>query len=232
VGTLGIITGMVFEADILRAAMRNRAAQNVRVTCSGLGREAARNAAAASVAQGATALLSFGIAAGLDEKLVAGSIIIASYVHDGAKALFSDEAWTARLSAECGNVSAAAPQPIAHANDVLVTPEEKAALRTATGAAAADMESYGIAETALAHGLPFATVRVVADTATDVLPSVAARATTPDGRIKVTTSVFGALTHPSQIPELLRLGRRTQTAKQTLRRLADLGLERRFFFPV
>ena len=35
------------------------------------------------------------------------------------------------------------------------------------------MESYGVAEVAAVHGLPFVALRVVADTAADAIPSTA-----------------------------------------------------------
>ena len=59
------------------------------------------------------------------------------------------------------------------AAEMLTTPDAKARARAVTGAAAADMESYGIAEVASARNLPFAALRVVADTSDDSLPSVA-----------------------------------------------------------
>ena len=49
--------------------------------------------------------------------------------------------------------------------------EDKAALFERTGAVAVDMESAAIAEVAEQHGLPFLAVRVVVDSAGDVLPA-------------------------------------------------------------
>ncbi len=91
------------------------------------------------------------------------------------------------------------------------------------------MESYGVAEAAHAASLPFVVLRVIADTAEDTLPSVALNAATPDGRINMMKSIWGAVTHPGQIPDLIRLGQRTDIARAQLRRLADLGLARSFF---
>jgi hypothetical protein len=91
------------------------------------------------------------------------------------------------------------------------------------------MESYGVAEAAAALKVPFAALRAIADTAADDLPSTAMTAATPDGRIAMARSVFGALTHPREIPALMTLGRRTGAAQQSLKVLARLGLARRFF---
>jgi adenosylhomocysteine nucleosidase len=227
---LGIITGMLFEQGVLNAAARNvPAEQRPLILCCGLGRGAARKAAEEAVANGATALLSFGISAGLDPRLLPGAVVTASYIHDGTKALLSDAAWTERLHAELGRLCRVTRDPIAHAHDVLMTPAEKAKALTQTGAAVADMESYAVAEAAAAHGLPFTTVRVVADTAHDTLPDVVLTSTTPEGGVDLVKSILGAIAHPGQIPGLIQLGRRTRIAQVEMRRLADFGLPRRFF---
>jgi adenosylhomocysteine nucleosidase len=223
---LGIITGMHFEADILRDAAQGIAeAQRPIIQCHGLGRAAAFTATEDAIDRGAQALLSFGIAGGLDPDLLPGDIITPTYIRDGAKALFSDAAWTARLQRETGSRAA----PMAHASAVIMTRADKAQAFAATQGVATDMESYGVGEAALAHNLPFAVLRVIADTAWDPLPSAAVAAARTDGSINVMKSVFGAITRPWQIPALVRLGTRTNRARKTLRTLADLGLARSFF---
>ena len=235
---LGIVTGMNFEAEILRiAAQAFQEKQRPLIVCRGLGRKAARRAAEDALRQRAGALLSFGIAAGLDPGLGAGTVVIASGIQDGARALPCSPPWVQRLHAALtdqtlqDDVGDARVMHgiLAHAGAILATPEEKANLRAATGAAAADMESLGVAEVAERHALPFAALRVVADMALDRVPAVALTATTPDGRIDVFKSALGALAHPSQIPDLIRLGRHTDAARRTMGLLADFGLARSFF---
>ena len=81
---LGIVTGMAFEADILHAAADRLAeAQRPIIVCHGFGRSASRRAALEAVSLGAEALLSFGIAGGLDLALKAGNVIAATAVRDG-----------------------------------------------------------------------------------------------------------------------------------------------------
>ena len=219
---LGIITGMAFEAETLRTAARALPeSERPIIICHGLGRSAAHASAREAVEKGAAALLSFGIAGGLDEELHAGSIIVATAVREHANISPCDAAWCERLAA---HIAHAHKVPLAHSHGVAASPSEKQKLRAMTGAAAVDMESYGIAEIAQGLGLPFAALRVVADTAEDSLPGVAIAATAPDGHVKVMRSVVGALIHPQQIPALIRLGRRTKTAKAILADLARLGL--------
>ncbi len=225
---LGIITGMVFEASILRrAATALPAHARPMIICLGFGREAARAGASEAVSQGATALMSFGIAGGLDPALVAGDVVLASAVHDAARALPCDQSWTERLRA--GLTLRTIDAAIAHASRILVTPEDKAALRAATHTAITDMESFGVGEIALRHGLAFTAVRVVADGAADAVPAIALKAATASGHVDMLKSLGGALLHPTQIPALIRLGRRTDAARQSMRLLADLGLARSFF---
>jgi len=191
---------MAFEAQLLR---RDRAV----IRCAGLSRRAAQTAAQALVGQGVSALMSFGIAGGLDPAAPTGMTVI-----DG------NGLWAARL---CGHFPFASLGKLANAESVITTPSDKAALLAATGALAVDMESAGVAEIAAAHGLPFIAVRVVADTAHDTLPPVATAAATIDGRVRMLACIAGALMHPSQIPDLIRLGRRTAVATAVLRRLAE-----------
>jgi len=226
---LGIVTGMAFEAEILHAVAETLAeAQRPVIVCHGFGRSASRRAALEAVSLGAEALLSFGIAGGLDPQLKAGAVITALDVRDGTQTIASDPAWTTRLRERIDGF-APARGTIAHGARVLTTPLEKRLLREATGAVAVDMESYGIAEIAAAKDLPFTALRVIADTAEDALPDVAVAAATPEGHIAVMRSVVGALTHPQQIPALIWLGRRTKTARGVMKELADLGLSRSFF---
>jgi len=226
---LGIVTGMAFEADILHAAAdRLTEAQRPIIVCHGFGRSASRRAALEAVSLGAEALLSFGIAGGLDPLLKAGNVIAATAVRDGTTTIPCDEAWSARLRERIDGF-APISGVIAHGARVLTTPAEKRLLREATSAAAVDMESYGIAEIAGTKDLPFTALRVIADTAEDALPDVAVAATTPDGHVAVMRSIVGALAHPQQIPALIWLGRRTNTARGVMRELTDLGLARSLF---
>ena len=227
---LGIVTGMEFEADILRASAKALSAEGrLVIVCRGMGRKAAAAAAEAAAGKGAAALMSFGVAGGLDPALTAGSVVLATEIRDGTSTLFADAVWTARLlKAFAGHVEAI-HAPLLHARGVVATPAAKAEAFGATGAAATDMESYGLAEAAIKLSLPFVSLRVIADGAEDRIPTVAIAAASADGRINVMKSVLGALTHPMQIPDLIRLGSRTNVARKTMLRLADLGLARDFF---
>jgi adenosylhomocysteine nucleosidase len=223
VAKLGIVTGLAFEAELLS----RHPASDVLVRCAGLAPSAALRTATSLVEDGATALMSFGIAGGLDPRLAAGAVIITSEVRaQYLPTLKFDGRWAEQMRRFVPNALNVA---LAHTPGVLNSPEAKADLFEATGAAAADMESYGVAEVATLQKLPFAALRVVADGAHDTVPNVAMAAMTADGRVRVFSSIMGALMNPGEIPDLMALGSRTAIAKEKLRELADLGVTRGLF---
>jgi nucleoside phosphorylase len=220
---LGIVTGLKFEADILKAAARNHSV-SILVACEGPGAAQARRAAENLVAQGATHLLSFGIAAALDKTLAAGDMVVAtSFRRTGQAEIGSDHGWAERLRRRLPDARFDA---IADSADILSDADGKAALRAATGAAIADMESYGMAEAA--NGRPCAALRVVSDTASQGLPPAAIKGANADGTVSIARVLMSICGNPAQIPALVRLGNSTAVATQRLRALADLGVARSF----
>jgi hypothetical protein len=88
---LGIVTGLAAEQNCLRALP---VADWPRVRCFGMGPEAAGKAASELLGQGCAALLSFGLAGGLDPLLRPGSVVIADAIVTERGELFStDRAW-------------------------------------------------------------------------------------------------------------------------------------------
>src|SRR4051812_37505966 len=89
---LGIVTGLKFEAELLRAAA-HRHGEMPLIAVAGLGAGRAAGAARQLVRQGATHLLSFGLAAGLDPALKPGRAIVATAVQGENGTQFCDGAW-------------------------------------------------------------------------------------------------------------------------------------------
>ena len=92
---------------------------------------------------------------------------------------------------------------------MVVDAAAKAALHSATGALAVDMESHVAAAFAAAHGLPFAALRVISDGADRALPKAAQAGMKPDGGMDV----------PRQLPALIRTGREAEVAFRQLKLL-------------
>ena len=226
---LGIVCGLLFEVAILERAIRNlNPGPAPLVMCSGPGLVRARETTVRLAKQGADALMSFGIAGGLDPSLKTGAVVVVTGVTGGSVPP-CDATWAARLYEAFNKGFDVRRAPLAMAQDVLATPADKAAAFRASAAAATDMESYGIADAAAVKGIPFAALRVVCDTADETIPPAATAAMADDGRVRTITTILKTLAHPTQIPDLVRLGRHTAQARSVLEKLAGLGVPRLFF---
>jgi len=222
---LGIVTGLKLEADLLKSAAARLSAASILIACKGPGAARARRATEQLIAEGATHLLSFGIAAALDPTLAVGDVIVATaFRRAGVPDVASDRGWAERLARR---LSGARFEVIADSTDILRTKAEKGELRASTSAVLADMESYGMAEAAAAR--PCAAIRVVSDAASQDLPPAAIAGANADGTISLARVLAAIAVNPLQIPALIRLGRSTGVATRRLRALADLGLARGFF---
>jgi len=178
--------------------------------------EGAEAAAERLVARGATALISFGLAGGLDPALSSGTLVIPTHVIEHGHAYPADPSLAARFAARFGS-----PMPLhaLSANTILATPTAKQAAHAATGAAIVDLESGAVARVAARHTLPFLVIRAVCDPADRALPPLALTALDAGGRITPARVLASLLRHPGQIPALLALARDAARARATLARL-------------
>ena len=223
---LGIVTGLVFEATILAKAARRVDVEDLWIVPAGLGAGRATAAAERLIAAGATHLMSFGVAAGLDPALRSGTAVVARAVQGSRGApIVCDTSWADRLLA---GLPGAIPGVVADCPEVLETGAAKAALRSLTAASIGDMESYDVATAAAQAQVPCAIVRVVGDRATQAIPSVALAGADDEGRVRKAV-VGAALRTPAQWGGLIRLALATSAAKSRLKILADLGLPWLFF---
>ena len=169
------------------------------------------------------AVVSIGIAGGLDPTLVPGDVIVATGVvaPDRRYQVSLDLArrLAARLSAHSKLVVLA---NLAGVDAAVISTAAKMALRDATGALAVDMESHVAVAFAAAHGLPFAAVRVVCDPAGRTLPHLAASVLRPDGKISMLNVLGGLVRRPMQIAALARVATDFAEGLRALRRCRDL----------
>jgi adenosylhomocysteine nucleosidase len=96
---------------------------------------------------------------------------------------------------------------------------DKALAFRETGAVAVDMESLSVAQVAAAFGLPFIAVRVIVDTAADVLPQ-AVLAANRAGSLEMGRLLGGLVRAPSELAALIRLAQRYRTATRSLTAVA------------
>lgn len=194
---------------------------------SGMGRANARRAAVALADAGATALMSWGCAGGLDPTLKAGALLLPAKIRAAdARVFLVSVAWHKQLRDQLSWQLEAHVGDLLEASHPLTSAAKKNTLFCATGAAAVDMESAAVAEVAAERGLEFAALRVVLDPAARALPGSALAAIDTAGRLQVSKLLRSLLQRPRDLYELLQLRsdlRMAQTTLATAARLTALG---------
>jgi adenosylhomocysteine nucleosidase len=200
-------------------------ADGTRLAVSGIGGVRAAASARQLVAAGVTALVSWGMAGGLDPALEPGAILLPAAVLgvDGSR-VEADAALRARLLLALSALGPVAGGALLTVADAACSAGDKAALHRDTGAVAVDMESLAIARVAREHRLPFAALRVVVDHARDQLPPAAAKALDADGNVLILRLIGSLAMAPAQLGALLRLAARYRAASRTLATVAATGL--------
>ncbi len=225
---LGIVAALAAEANTLGRASGhgplNRLEDGTLVAISGIGANAAQHAAHQLAEQGASALLSWGLAGGLDPALVAGHLVLPRTVlsSQGAGLTVSPE-WHAQLAAALTPGMRISQGSLLTNHVAIDSSAAKAQAFRATNAVAVDMESFAIAEAAATRRLPFAAVRVIVDTAADSLPG-AVTAASRAGRVDVARLLWELLRAPADLGALLRLAARYRAAMRSLTVAARAGL--------
>lgn len=198
---IGVVTGLQAEARLARELGR---------TVAGGGTaEGARRAAEALVAEGVTALVSFGLAGGLDPALAPGAVVVPEAVVCQGRRYGADGA----LSDWLGGVTHVL---LAGEASVVATQAGKEALFARSGAVAVDIESGPVADVAARHGLPFAVLRAVCDPAGRDLPPAALVALDAQGAIAVVRVAASLLRRPGQMAGLIAVGRDAARARRAL----------------
>ena len=197
----------------LRAEARLLAGWGLPVAIGG-GTAAGAEAAVGRLAAEVDAIISFGLAGGLDPALRPGALVVPSLVVEGAFRWDTDPGLNRRLGGSTGHC-------LLGGGAVLATSEAKRHARARFGADAVDLESAAVARAATRLGLPFAVLRAVCDPAEQALPRAALVALDPSGRIGALRVALAVLRHPSEVPTLLALGRHAAGARRAL--LARVG---------
>jgi hopanoid-associated phosphorylase len=184
---------------------------------SGIGRAAAEAAARSLVEAGVSALITFGMAGGLDPALKPGSVVLpGEVISPEGKHYVACRSWRERVAAAVSPLCTVTEGNLLTSAYAIDTPAEKAAAFHRTGAAAADMESSAVAEVAAQHNLPFIAARVIVDTASDRLPRAVVAASRA-GRVQFGRLLAGMVLAPSEIAALVRLAQRYRIAMRSLR---------------
>lgn len=204
---LGILTGMATEVAALGPWADD---PRILVAMSAANASRAREQADSLARRDVKAMLSWGLAGGLNPALHAGDVIRpANVLHDG----------TSLPVALPGSGSIAAVER------VIASVGDKRAVQTETGADAVDMESGALARAARHAGLPLYVVRVISDPAERALPALAARAIGQDGKPRIGAVLGGLVSQPSAAIGLWHAWRDSGRALGTLRAQRDAVIQ-------
>jgi adenosylhomocysteine nucleosidase len=204
----GIVTGLAAEA---------RLARRLGPALAGGGASAGAGAAAERLlAEGATALVSFGLCGGLAPTLRPGALLVPHYVLADSATFITDAGLAAALGGWSAEVLLAVAAPVA-------TAEAKRVLFAQTGAVGIDVESGAVARVAARHGIPFAVLRAVCDPADMDLPPLALIALNGQGGLRPWRTAGELITRPAQLGGLIALARAAAAARAALvRRVGDI----------
>jgi nucleoside phosphorylase len=223
---VGVVAALESEARTLGVAVRRRdglffLSDGALLAVSGMGGARAALAARHLVDAGASALMSFGLAGGLDPKLTAGTVVLPSAVISRGGARFSTSTeWREQLERAIAKQRPVAAGSLLTSVSAIGAVADKAAAFRETGAVAVDLESVGVAEVAAAHHLPFIALRVIVDTAADVLPR-AVMAASLGSRVNIRRLIGGLSLAPLDLIALIRLARAYRAATRSLAAVAD-----------
>lgn len=205
--TLGVVVGLKAEARI--------AARLGPVAISGARPEAAASGIRRLIADGATELLSFGLAGGLAPGLAPGDLVVATAVLIGDTRHPTDAALTNRFANALPDAHLGA---IVGSDIAVADTAAKRRLHATTGAIAVDMESQLLA----ASGLPFTVLRAIADPHDRVLPPAALVGLKPNGAPDILAVLLSLLRAPGQLRRLLELAGESKRAMASLERAVRL----------
>ncbi len=225
---LGIIVGVPAEARSLAthpivSEELDCLREGVTLSVSGVGPKRAGTASRLLLEKGATALLSWGSAGGLSQRLSPGSLILPEIVIASDRSVYHvDSSWHEDLCNRLRGQVEFHTGPLAESPTVVRTPSEKAILFQQTGAIGVDMESAAVAAVAQGARVPFVAVRAVADSRDVAVPNSALYACDEFGRLNFLKLIRGIVVRPTEFFSLIRLGRDYRAAQNTLARVARI----------
>lgn len=203
---LGILTALAGEAARLPPPdARLLDAHPFISVIAGPGQARAEAAARRLYAEGAEALMTFGVAGGLDPSLRPGDLVVASSIWNGDAPRY--DCAPPLVEALVASLAPLAPRcaPLASLRSPVADDVVKRALHARHGCVAVDMESAGLARVAAEFGVPCAALRVVIDPADFSLPRAALAGMGENGETHALATALAVLRRPWELPALLRL---------------------------
>lgn len=222
---IGIIVALPEELSTLTRAKPAQGdwlaiSENILLCFAGAGPINAERATKNLISQGVTHLISWGCAAALSPNLKPGHLVLASGIRSEDQHFNTDLDWMQHLHQLLSpnlNLSVA---NLAASKQLVATRQQKQQIFQETGAVALDMESGAIAELAEINNLAFVAIRAIADPASMNLPNAIAHSLNDNGQVVLTRLLTYLISHPWEIPGLIKLGLHFNAAQKTLKIVA------------
>ncbi len=223
----GIVVALPEETSTLTANKMTKGdwffiSDTILLICAGAGPENASLATEKLISQGAKCLISWGCAAALNNTLRPGDIIITNTLIDTEFTRFEVKtSWAEKTLSALQDALVVHNGLLAESKAIVSSSVHKQQLHANTGADILDMESVAVAKVAQQHNLPFLAIRAVADPATMTLPTAVSSSLDANGQVRITKILLFLLLHPTELPELLKLGWYFSIAKKNLKQVAN-----------
>lgn len=229
----GTIVGIVVALpEELRTLTRNKLKQGEYcrlgdhwVAFSGAGIENAAKSAQLLLDNGAQRLLSWGCAAGLDNELKPGDLVLANQVLTEQDQFDTAQPWCTDIQQALGNTVPIKIGKLFTSIELVSCSRDKQQIQRRSQAIALDMETAAIAAVARQAGVPFLAFRCIADPVSMDLPKAVLAGLNDKGQIDLAKLLRHLLLHPWEVIGLIRLGLHFHAAQKTLKIVArHLGM--------
>jgi nucleoside phosphorylase len=194
---------------------------NTVITCSGTGPENAAKASQRLIDKGAKKLISWGCAAALKANLHSGDLVIPqTLLTERHEELTIASPW---LNDVLDQLSSLNPftGSLVESSSIVAESLNKKSIHQQTRAIAVDMESIAIVKIAIQNSLPVLVIRCIADPLNMNLPKAVSYALNDQGDVILVKLLWFLLTHPNELPGLIKLGLHFKAAKNKLKLVAE-----------
>lgn len=223
---LGIVSALKAEASCLMKLRFPlfkiaRIAPTTRLCLSGMGPEGALRATQILHEYEVDALLSFGVAAALDNALVPGDLVLPEMIYNDDRSLPVTLEWRQRIAELLPSYLTVVGGTLAGTEEPLFSRQEKIELREKTGACAADMETAMVAEFAARADLPFIAIRAIVDPLEFSPPPALMNVVYADGTADIVRLLPLLFNGSVPFKTLFHLGMGMYAARSTLSKVAE-----------
>ena len=218
----GIIVALPDEINSLTSKKINKGDcvfinEQTLVICSGAGPKNAASASQRLIDKGAKQLISWGCAAALSPQLKPGDLVLPHQLLTEKGQIFSIESPWLKQTTELFSLLNPNTGLLAESSIIVAKSQDKETIYQQSNAVALDMESIAVATTAINHNLPVMVIRCIADPVAMSLPKAVSYALNNQGDVILSRLLRFLLTHPAELPGLIKLGMHFNAAKKQIK---------------